>query len=353
LLELFAITNRGIEAISAAEMARMRGMRDLHTAYRRVHATYTGHIPDLLTLRTVDDLFIHLAEWQGIVPHRSTLALFERLALDLDLWPATSLREEIHALSDAPSFSVSANFVGRRNYTSDEIKHAIAKNIESISGWRYSEDDRQSEINLRIFIEHETALVGMRLGRAPLYKRAYKHAHLPGSLKPSVAAAMLLLAQSGPHHSVLDPCCGVGTILIEAASTGATAIGGDQDPAAVAAAHRNAEDAGVTIDVQRWDARSLPVTGKSIDHIVTNLPWGRQVEVDSALEEFYRAACAEMERVVVATGRIVVLTNLPHLVTFASHSVVQQVEISLFGQQPTIIVAAPTHQAIDLDKTKN
>jgi 23S rRNA G2445 N2-methylase RlmL len=241
-----------------------------------------------------------------------------------------------------PTFSVCAKFVGRRNYTTGEIKLALAKSIETISGWRYTEDDRTSDTNLRFFIEHEIAFVGMRLATAPLYKRAYKEEHRPGSLKPSVAAALLFLAQVSPHHSVLDPCCGAGTILIEAASLGAKAIGGDADGAAVAAARRNAVAAGVQIDVQTWDARALPLDNASIERIVTNLPWGRQVEVDSALAQFYQESCAEMERVLTPDGRIVLLTSHPDLVTFANLTLETPIEISLFGQQPSILTVGHT-----------
>jgi 23S rRNA G2445 N2-methylase RlmL len=338
LFELFAVTNRGIEAISAEEMAQIRGIQITQVGYRRVHANFSGQVAQLLGLRTVDDLFIQLAEWQGIGPHRSTLARLEQLALDLDLWQAVNVRAEVQLLSDTPTFSVSANFVGRRNYTASEIKLAIAKSVETISGWRYAEDDRHSDINLRLFIEHERAWVGMRLASTPLYKRAYKQENLPGSLKPSVAAALNLLAQSSPQQHLLDPCCGAGTILIEAAALGYHAIGGDLDAAAIAAAHDNALAAGVSIDVQTWDARALPLNNAAVDRIVTNLPWGRQVEVDATLEHFYQEACAEMERVLSGGGRIVLLTNLPNLIDFPTLTVEKQIEISLFGQQPTILV---------------
>jgi tRNA (guanine6-N2)-methyltransferase len=338
LIELFAITNRGIESISAEEMARLRGMQITQIAYRRVHAHFAGQLSDLLTLRTVDDLFIQLTEWQGIGSHRSTLALLEELALDLDLWQAVKLRAEIRPLSDPPTFSVSANFVGKRNYTTDEIKLAIAKSVETISGWRYAEDDRASDINLRLFIEHDTALVGMRLATTPLHRRTYKQEHLPGSLKPSVAAALLFVAGVAPPHTVLDPCCGAGTILIEAALLGATAKGGDNDAAAIATAQSNAKAAGIQIDVRPWDARALPLADGSVARIVSNLPWGRQIEVESDLAQFYQDACAEMERILTEDGRIVLLTNLPHLATFDHLSLEKQLEISLFGQQPMILV---------------
>lgn len=338
MLELFAVTTRGLEKTCAAEMAQIRGIQITDTPYRRVHATFNGHPRDLLALRTVDDLFIHLAAWEGISTHRSALARIEQLALDLDPWQAINIRAQVNPLPDALSFSVSANFVGRRNYTVDEIKTAIAQGITAIAGWQYQEDDRQSDLNLRVFIEHETAILGMRVAQTPLAKRPYKQAHVPGSLKPAVAAALLFLAAATPPACVLDPCCGAGTIMIEAALQGMIATGGDQSAEAIAAATENATAAGLALDVQKWDARALPLPNASIDCVVTNLPWGRQVEVDTALTEFYAAACIEMERVINANGRLVILTNLPHLVTLPTRPLEQQIEISLFGQQPTILV---------------
>ena len=100
--------------------------------------------------------------------------------------------------------------------------------------------------------------------------------------------------------------------------------------------------AGVPIDLRQWDARALPQDDGTIDRIVSNLPWGRQVEVDTELAPFYQTVCAEIERVLADDGEIVLLTNVPHLVTFASRSSTAQYEISLFGQQPTILVFGST-----------
>lgn len=341
MFELFAVTNRGLETTSAEEMAQLRGLQVKTIGYRHILANYTGKAAHLLSLRTVDDLFIYLTEWQEIGPHRVTLARLEQLALDLDLWDAVNVRAEIHPLGENVTFSISANFVGRRNYTTDEIKLAIAKSIETITGWHYTEDDRQGDINIRIFIEHENALIGMRLANAPLHKRTYKQEHVLGSLKPSVAAAMLFLAQVQPSQTLLDPCCGAGTILIEAANNGLHAIGGDHDDNALAAATRNAQAANVTIELHHWDTRALPTPEASIDRIVSNLPWGRQVEVDDNLAAFYQAACQEIERVITPNGRIVLLTNRPELVIFDSYQVEKQIEISLFGQTPTIVALTP------------
>jgi 23S rRNA G2445 N2-methylase RlmL len=256
----------------------------------------------------------------------------------LDLGKAVAACAQVRTVGSPPLFSVTANFVGRRNYSTEEIRRACAGGISASQGWPYTPDDASADLNVRVFIEHETAFVGLRLGKRPLHRRAYKQRHLPGSLKPSVAAALLALVEVGPGTRVLDPCCGVGTIPIEAAWGGAAAWGGDRDAVAVDAARANAQAAGVGARVFAWDARSLPVAGASVDRIVSNLPWGRAVKVDAALASFYGRVCAEMRRAIAPGGRIALLTSTPHLVDLGDMECDGQIEISLFGQTPTIIV---------------
>jgi tRNA G10 N-methylase Trm11 len=88
--------------------------------------------------------------------------------------------------------------------------------------------------------------------------------------------------------------------------------------------------------VSEWDARQLPIEDQSIDRVVTNLPWGRQIKIDDDLGRFYRDVCAEIERVLVPGGRVAVLTSTPHLLQFDHLRPDNALEISLFGQTPTI-----------------
>ncbi len=307
-------------------------------AYRRVAATCAASLPPLLELRTVDDVFLDVDTWSGIDRPRSTLAALGASSARLDLREAAAMCSEVRAVGSPPTFSVTANFVGRRNYSMEEIKQACAEGIAAGHDWPYTHDDAAADLNVRVFVEHDTAFVGVRLGKRPLHRRAYKQRHLPGSLKPPVAAALLFLVGAGPELRVLDPCCGAGTIPIEAALSGAVAYGGDGDPAAVAAARTNAQAAGVAAQILSWDAQVLPIADAAIDRIVSNLPWGRAVNIDAALASFYRHVCTEMRRVLAPGGRIALLTSVPNLVDFSDLRCDRQIEISLFGQIPAIMV---------------
>ncbi len=218
MVDLFAVTTRGLETVSAAEMAALPGVIVGTTGYRRVTARVAAPDPALLTLRTIDDLFADVATWEAIGPERAALATMGTYSARIDLRPAAAVCGAVRGrpIRREPAFSVTASFVGRRNYTSDEIKLACARAIEDRHrGWTYTPDDRKADLNVRVFLEHATAHVGVRVGREPLQNRPYKQEHVPGSLRPPVAAAMVWLAGVLPGERVLDPCCGAGTLLVE------------------------------------------------------------------------------------------------------------------------------------------
>ena len=334
--EIFAVVCRGLEQLCAEEMARVPGISNEQVSYRRVTARVDRGMDKLLDLRTVDDIFLDVGKWDGIPAQRVGLARLKELSGKLQLQQAVKTITTLRVVSSPPSFSVTANFVGKRNYSSEEIKLAVSQGITVGYPWRYTSED-QSDLNIRVFIEHDLAFVGLRLGAAPLHDRTYKQEHIPGSLKPTIASAMLMLAEIAPGERILDPFCGAGTILIEAALQGARSAGGDQVVSAIQAAIANARTARQKVDLQCWDARQLPLSNGSIDRIVTNLPWGRQVEVDQEISGLYRGVCAEFERVLSPGGQVVLLTSLADLIHFEQLKLRSAIPISLFGQQPVIL----------------
>lgn len=336
--KVFAITTRGLETISANELATLPGVTVEQIAYRRIFASCQGSLSSLLSLRTVDDVFLYMATWLDIGRARQTLTTMRAASAQLSLNRALAICEQIRTIQHPPTFSVTANFVGKRNYSSAEIKQACAAGVVDQQGWFYSENDAQADLNVRIFIEGDTAVVGVRLGAQSLSKRPSKQQHVPGSLKPAVAAALLEVAGVRAGARVLDPCCGAGTILIESREYGTIPWGGDTNHEAVTAARFNAAQAGVVAYIQRWDARALPISDRSVDYVVSNLPWGRAVSTNGSLHILYQDVSEEIQRVLSPGGQTVLLTNRPDLVQFKRFKCDRQIEISLFGQTPTIMV---------------
>lgn len=340
---IFALTTRGLESITAGEMQRIPGLRVTETDYRRVTGLLESDsgaktLKALLGLKTADDLFLHLADWRAIDHTRAALDDLRACAADLNIKALIPQLLTVRPVSKQPRFSVTASFVGGRNYTMSEIKTTVAEGIRRrYPNWQYADDDRESDLNVRVFIEGMMGLVGLRLGAAPLHRRPYKTDHLPGSLKPTVAAAMLLMANPKPGDLLLDPFCGGGTILAEAGAFGLKVVGGDLSAEAISAARVNltaaASAAGIAARLCRWDARLLPLASESLDVVVSNLPWGRQIAVDDELRSLYGRAMDELRRVLKPDGALIVLTSVPALLQQAPR---ESLEISLFGQTPVI-----------------
>ena len=334
---IFAITTHGLEDVSADEMKLIPGTEIVELSYRKITAIYNGNFALLLKLKTVDDIFIHLANWHGIPKQRMAIADIQARSSNLNLLEAHSITSSVREIADNPSFSVTINFVGKRNYSSKEIKNAVSEGIQANSGWVYFEDDQKSDFNIRVFIEHEDAYVGLRLGKQSLQKRSYKETHVGGSLKPPVAAAMVaMLKVTG--DVIVDPFCGAGTILIEAGLHGFNGIGGDYNNQALSAARINSKSAGIDLCLNLWDSLALPLSKNSVECVISNLPWGRQIAVGPDIEMIYRHFCLELERILNPTGQALLLTTSPDLIRTKKFDLKICREISVFGQRPSLVL---------------
>jgi 23S rRNA G2445 N2-methylase RlmL len=205
------------------------------------------------------------------------------------------------------------------------------------------EDD--ADVEFWLWLSGSEALIGLRLSDATMRHRTYKREHLPASLRPTVAAAMGWLSHPTPDDIILDPLCGAGTILIERALLAPfeTAIGGDIRKEAVAMARRNADSAGVTITWRVWDARSLPLDAASVNRVITNLPFGKQIGTHETNQTLYTKLSQEFRRVLQTEGRLVTLTSEDRLWDTVLHDsgwrIVKKVVLVLLGQPASIFVA--------------
>jgi len=332
----FLLTTHGLDDVAAAEITATPGLTLRGRGYRRL--LIEGPADRIADLRLVDDAFALLATWEAVPHTRAALTDLPQRFSRIDPAPALAALGSVRRINDAgPSgaFSLTVSFVGKRNWSGPELKTTLAPVVAARLRRPYSERDDEAVINVRVFIDHDTAHVGLRLARRPLQDRAWKQAHQPGSLKPPVAAVLAFLAGAGPGRRVLDPCCGAGTILAESAARGATIIGGDAHRDALAMARTNLPPGAV---LAQWDACRLPLAAAAVDAVICNPPWGDQVAITAAPERFYRALASETARVLRPGGSTVVLIDAPD--GFVAPGLVerQRIAFSLAGRTPTILV---------------
>ena len=213
------------------------------------------------------------------------------------------------------SYKVVARVAGRHPFVRSELELAFAGAMgRLLPKWVVTRE--RAAIELWAHVVGERAIVGIRLSGDELAQRAYKRAHVIASLTPTIARALVVLAEARPADVMLDPMAGAGTILRERAEAGRAAciLGGDIDGDALAAARQNV---GKQVLLARWDATRLPLRDGCIDAVITNPPYGRQHEAANGLDRLYARSLREAARVLKLGGRCVVLTGEPQVLSRA------------------------------------
>ncbi len=221
---------------------------------------------------------------------------------------------EIPELRTARTFRVTANRSGTHPFTSMDVAREAGAAI--VERYGLGVDLTGYDVNIRVDVFDDTAIVGVQLTREPLSRRHTKVYSPRAALKTTVAYAMLHLARipRGPGR-LLDPFCGSGTILLEAGSLypELRLYGCDRFEEPVEGARRNLAANGLAdrAQVLQADARDLHQVfpAHHFQAIVTNPPFGlrlgRRTDFDQLYTKFLRAA-----RVVLAPeGRLVVLVH--------------------------------------------
>jgi putative N6-adenine-specific DNA methylase len=109
------------------------------------------------------------------------------------------------------------------NFAALRIKDAVCDTMRDALGERPNVDTRHPDLGLILHLEHDHASLYVDLSGEALFKRGWRDAQADkgeAPLKETLAAAMLAAAQwrgEPVDGALLDPCCGAGTIAIEAA----------------------------------------------------------------------------------------------------------------------------------------
>ena len=299
----------------------------------------------LLALRGVHDVLRH--HMMLPLPDASDppLALYELLRTEATAGdPVPLLR------GGSKSFRVSCVREGCHSFTSLDIEREVGGALHEL--YSAPASMKQFDVRVRVDVAKSVVLIGSSLNRDGPLSRRHKLAFTRSvTLKPNVAYALLqfsgvcelVAAFAGHPVRVLDPCCGSGTIPLEAvealdSSCGATvveAVGVDKSLAVVKGAQANAAAAGLSdlCTFVQGNCRSLdrlfpsdhgfvpePAEASAagaasrFDAIVTNAPWGVQTAKGSAgkegeplLEKIYRGLLHSGHAVLKPGGVMVVL----------------------------------------------
>ncbi len=111
--------------------------------------------------------------------------------------------------------------IGHSRYAAQRVKDAVVDQFRERVGERPSVDTERPSIRINVHLVQDKATLALDLSGESLHRRGYREAGVAAPLKENLAAAVLLrggwpevAAAGGP---MVDPMCGSGTLLIEAA----------------------------------------------------------------------------------------------------------------------------------------
>jgi putative N6-adenine-specific DNA methylase len=212
-LPLFLPCAAGVEALLAEEVARLLPAASLRAARGGVGVAGDPHEVMVLNLesrlaqrvlievaegpyRNEDDLYAlaHAVAWSDWITPRQTLRV-----------DSTSQRSPLKSL----------------NFAALRVKDAVCDRMRDEHGERPNVDTVRPDLRIVLHVGAERAAVYVDSSGESLFKRGWREDQGDAPLKETLAAAMLAAAgwrgspsEGGALH---DPCCGSGTIAIEAA----------------------------------------------------------------------------------------------------------------------------------------
>ena len=207
-----------------------------------------------------------------------------------------------------------------------KIKDAVCDRFRDASGGKRPSVERaRPDVRVHAFLEADRGALYLDTSGEPLFKRGWRKHVVEAPLRENLAAGILLLSGWKPDEVLLDPMCGGGTLLVEAAAIGLGAApgagrsfgfeklksfdeklwnrirnelrprrrplrlyGSDSDPRAIEAAKKNLASAGFggLVKLERADilARGAPAAEGVM---VANPPYGERIGSEEALAAFY------------------------------------------------------------------
>ena len=238
---------RGLQWLGAAEIEADLNAVVLEVGHREI--VFRAPVgPAVLRLGSIDDLFLLCGRIDDVDRARTSLP---RLVEGLRRLPLLRSLATVESLRPRPplGFEVIGSFLGRRNFNRTEIELCAGRAIADITDMPFHDHDDvaspKRDVSWRIRIRDNQAVVGLRVALRPLHRRDYRISSAPGALHPPVAYAMNMLSGAYPGCTILDPCCGTGTLLIEAMRLvpDAVTIGSDLDRNSLLAAASNSLNA--------------------------------------------------------------------------------------------------------------
>lgn len=342
--KMLAKTLYGFEPLLAKELRNL-GAIDVKEGVRNV--TFKGDTGFLykanLCLRTALKVLKPIKEFKVF----NEKQLYRELFL-LD-WPSFFDVDKTFAFDTTMHTEVFNNSM----FVSQRAKDALVDKFREVTQKRPSVDSQNAEVRINIHIYENTCTVSLDSSGASLHQRGYKIATNIAPINEVLAAGLLIKSGWDGLTDLLDPMCGSGTFLIEAAMIACNIpvninresyafknwmdydeelhhlivdsslnkvrefkhkiIGYDKAPSAIRKAQENVDNANLSeyISIERKDFFRTEKPTENKLHLVCNPPYGERLNVD--VPTFYGKIGDTLKQSYPGTDAWIITSNLEAL----------------------------------------
>lgn len=204
----FATTFKGLEDVLAGEIAALGGE---NVSAGAGSVAFSGAMALCyranLWLRSANRVVLLLSEFHAPTP----AALYE--GVSGIAWAELFSPDRTIAV-DA---TVRDSGITHSHFAAQKTKDAIVDRFRETVGRRPDVDAKSPDVRIVVRIVRDECAVSLDTSGESLNRRGYRASPSEASLKETLAAGLLLLAGWQGDEPLIDPCCGAGTIPIEAA----------------------------------------------------------------------------------------------------------------------------------------
>ena len=210
-LQLFLPCAAGVEDYLAEEVHGFTGLQgdDLRVMRGGVMASASWRDAMLLNLhsRLAQRVLVQLSHSQ----YRHENDLYEAAsAVAWEIWFTTKQTFKVEVTAQhSPLTSL--------NFAALKVKDAIADRFRNKRGERPDVNTQWPDVRVYVHLTTDTATLYIDTSGEPLFKRGWREDKGDAPLKETLAAAMIAASAWDATTPLYDPCCGSGTIAIEAA----------------------------------------------------------------------------------------------------------------------------------------
>lgn len=320
----------GAEAILKEEIQALIPHRSNMSVDRgKVFFDSDSELDEIMRLRCADNIYGCIGKF-NIGPHKEDLKGFYTNIAQAD-YSRVRRRKPCKII-------VSASRLGKHTYSRFDLSNTATAALQSL-GCFIPGDEKSHDIAFRVDVKDHVCLLSVQLTSSEFRFRGGEFCSTKGGIRPSVAHCLVRISQPKNTDVFYDPFCGAGTIPYERASfTYKRIFASDIDGEVVNIARGNLKN---DIVLFRSDATDTKIKSESIDTVVTNLPWGKQI-VSADLAGLYIDFAKELRRVLKGSGKAVILTDQHKLLQSACGewdlNLSRLADFSLHGLHPSVFI---------------